>query len=201
MKNSGYTRLLTPLVGVGLIVAAIVALIGHQKRHPHDENPAILRRGGALVGTLVAWTSVGSGSLITALLMSQRRLSPERVVGTDITHAVVASTLLASIHIIQGSVVWTTAVLLIVGGIPGVIIGSRLTVKLPKPMLWRPRFTSSHQRYIAHPREITMAHVIHHELNALPYERAQWAESASTLELLDWIWGTFGKKCRIRNSV
>ena len=130
-----HTAFLTPLVGVGLIVAAIVALIGHQKRHPHDENPAILRRGGALVGTLVAWTSVGSGSLITALLMSQRRLSPKRVVGTDIAHAVVASTLLAGIHIIQGSVVWTTAVLLILGGIPGVIIGSRLTVKLPKPML------------------------------------------------------------------
>ena len=67
--------------------------------------------------------------------MSQRRLSPERVVGTDLTHAVVASTLLAGIHIIQGSVVWTTAALLILGGIPGVVIGSRLTVKLPKPML------------------------------------------------------------------
>ena len=38
-----------------------------------------------------------------------------------------------------------------------------------------------------------MAHVIHHELNALPYERTQWAESATTLELLDWIWETFGK--------
>ncbi len=130
-----HTAFLTPLVGVGLIVAAIVALIGHQKRHPENNNPAILRRGGALVGTLVAWTSVGSGSLITALLMTQRRLTPVHVVGTDIAHAVIASTLLAGIHIFQGSVVWATTSVLIAGGIPGVIIGSRLTIKLPKPML------------------------------------------------------------------
>ena len=108
--------------------------------------------------------------------MSQRRLSPERVVGTDLTHAVVASTLLAGIHIIQGSVVWTTAVLLILGGIPGVIIGSRLTVKLPKPMLCSALASllviSGTSLILG---EINMAHVIHHELNALPYERAQWA--------------------------
>ena len=130
-----HTHFLTALVGVGLIIVAIVALIGHQKRHPEDDNPALLRRGGALVGTLVAWTSVGSGSLITALLMSRGRLSPQRVVGTDIAHAVVASTLLAVIHISQGNVIWTTATTLIVGGIPGVILGSRLTIRLPKPML------------------------------------------------------------------
>lgn len=130
-----HTSLLTTLVGIGLIVVAIVALIGHQRRHPNDDNPAILRRGGALVGTLVAWTSVGSGSLITALLMSRGRLSPERVVGTDLAHAVVASTLLALIHISQGGVLWSTAGGLILGGIPGVILGSRLTIRLPKPML------------------------------------------------------------------
>jgi len=130
-----HTHLVTALVGIGLIIAAIVALIGHQKRHPEDDDPALLRRGGALVGTLVAWTSVGSGSLITALLMSRGRLSPERVVGTDLAHAVVASTLLAIIHVFQANVVWNTALILILGGVPGVLLGSRLTIRLPKPML------------------------------------------------------------------
>jgi len=38
-----------------------------------------------------------------------------------------------------------------------------------------------------------MALVIHHEHTALPYERAKWAESANTLELLTWVFKAFGK--------
>ena len=37
-----------------------------------------------------------------------------------------------------------------------------------------------------------MAQLTNHELNALPYERTQWAESATTLELLNWLWSTYG---------
>ena len=67
---------------------------------------------------------LGLRSAVAASLPSDVPTPPQsrQVVGTDLSHAVVASTLLASIHIIQGSVVWTTAALLILAGIPALLL-------------------------------------------------------------------------------
>ena len=87
---------------------------------------------GALGGGLVGLTSVGSGSLILALLVFFVPLAPARLIGTDISHAVLLVATAALAHFALGNVDFGIAGLLLLGSIPGVLIGSRLTVRVPR---------------------------------------------------------------------
>jgi uncharacterized protein len=88
---------------------------------------------GAFGGFLVGLTSIGSGSLIIALLVITVSLSPEKLVGTDVAHAflLVGAAALAHLFVLKDVDVLLAGKLLI-GSIPGVLIGSRLTVWMPR---------------------------------------------------------------------
>lgn len=88
---------------------------------------------GALGGFLVGLTSIGSGSLIVALLVMTVALSPKVLVGTDVAHAflLVGAAALAHLLVLQDVDVALAAKLL-VGSVPGVLIGSRLVVRVPR---------------------------------------------------------------------
>lgn len=86
---------------------------------------------GAAVGFLVGFTSVGSGSLIAPFLMAVYRLSPTKVVGTDIFHAAMLVTAAAGIHAGIGTVEWDVVLLLLIGSVPGVLLGSYLVPRMP----------------------------------------------------------------------
>jgi len=92
-------------------------------------QPALTVLAGAVLGTLVTLTSVGAGALgATMLLMLYPlRLTAKKLVGTDIMHAV-PLTLVGGIgYMIAGSVNLALLGSLLVGSIPGIVIGSRLT--------------------------------------------------------------------------
>jgi len=62
-------------------------------------------------------------------------LAPAVVVGTDIAHATVLSLVTGIAHITQGNVDFGLTVALLVGGVPGVIVGSWVAPRLPgKPL-------------------------------------------------------------------
>ena len=83
---------------------------------------------GATVGLIVGMTSVGSGSLIvTCLLLMYPLLRPSFVVGTDLTQAVPMLIAGAIAHAGFGSVSIAVVVSLLIGQIPGVWIGARLS--------------------------------------------------------------------------
>ena len=88
---------------------------------------------GAFGGFLVGLTSIGSGSLIIALLVITVSLTPEKLVGTDVAHAflLVGAAALAHLFVLNDVDV-VLAGKLLVGSIPGVLIGSRLTVWVPR---------------------------------------------------------------------
>ena len=96
---------------------------------------------GAVLGVLVSLTSVGAGALgMTALLILYPTLPINRLVGSDIAHAV-PLTLLAGIgHWLLGSVDVALLVSLLIGSIPGIIVGSLIATPRvrPRPGL-RPR--------------------------------------------------------------
>jgi len=78
---------------------------------------------------VVTLTSVGAGALGATMLVTlyPLRMTPRKVVGTDIVHAV-PLTLLAGIgHFWMGNVDLALLATLLVGSIPGIIIGARLT--------------------------------------------------------------------------
>ncbi len=94
---------------------------------------------GALGGALVGITSVGSGSVImVALLMLYPTLSAVRLVGTDLVQAVplVLAAAIANI-IATGGLDWGLTIPLIIGSVPGTILGARLAPRVPQSFIRR----------------------------------------------------------------
>ena len=90
---------------------------------------------GAVGGYLVGLTSIGSGSVMAVLLLLFYPIAPAVIVGTDITHATVLSFVVGIAHMTQGNVDFGLAGTLLLGSIPGVLIGSRLAPYIPgKPL-------------------------------------------------------------------
>lgn len=90
---------------------------------------------GALGGYLVGLTSVGAGSIMAIILLLLYPLSPAVIVGTDIVHATVLALVTGIAHIASGNVAFGLAGTLLIGSIPGVLIGSRVARYVPsKPL-------------------------------------------------------------------
>lgn len=83
---------------------------------------------GLIVGTLVGLTSVGSGSLVAAaILIMFPAILPSRLVGTDLAQAVPMLIVGAIAHWGLGEIDWSVAVSLLIGQIPGVWLGARVS--------------------------------------------------------------------------
>jgi len=90
---------------------------------------------GAMGGYLVGLTSIGSGSIMAIILLLLYPIAPAIVVGTDIAHASVLSLVVGLAHMTQGNVDFALAGTLLLGSIPGVLVGARLAPFIPgKPL-------------------------------------------------------------------
>jgi uncharacterized membrane protein YfcA len=92
---------------------------------------------GAILGALVTVTSVGAGALGATLLvfLYPVRLDTKQIVGTDIVHAI-PLTLVAGIgHLLIGSVDVKLLLNLLLGSIPGIIIGSLLVQRVSEKLV------------------------------------------------------------------
>ena len=95
---------------------------------------------GAVIGVAVTVSSVGAGAIgMTALLMLYPRLPVVRIVGSDIAHAVPLALIAGAGHWLIGDVDMVLLANLLLGSIPGVIVGSLLSTrasdKLLQPLL------------------------------------------------------------------
>ncbi len=91
---------------------------------------------GLIVGFLVSITSVGSGTLIVASLVFIYPATPlKRLVGSDIFHALFLVGVSAIGHAGLGTINYKLLGGLLIGSVPGVWIGSRLTARFPEKVL------------------------------------------------------------------
>ena len=90
---------------------------------------------GVSCGFIIGLTSAGSGTLIAIILIAVFRLMPQRVVGTDIFHAAVLLWAAGAAHWIGGNVDFGLAGNILIGSIPGVLVGGRLALKTGKNVL------------------------------------------------------------------
>lgn len=92
---------------------------------------------GALLGVLVTLTSVGAGALCAVFLayLYPLRLTPPRLIATDIVHAIPLSIFAGMGHLLIGNVDFGLLGNLLLGSIPAVIIGAMLSVRLPHALL------------------------------------------------------------------
>lgn len=90
---------------------------------------------GVVTGFVIGITSAGGGTLVSIVLIAGFRLTPKRVVGTSIVQAAVVLWAAGITHWISGNVDIGLVANILVGSIPGVLIGSNLSVKAPEAFL------------------------------------------------------------------
>ncbi|MEO0031746.1 MAG: hypothetical protein RIS94_1504 [Pseudomonadota bacterium] len=91
---------------------------------------------GTILGVAVSITSVGAGAIgVTVLLMLYPALRVSRIVGTDIAHAVPLTFVAGFGHWMIGDVNPTLLVNLLIGSLPGAVIGSLLSSRSPDHIL------------------------------------------------------------------
>ncbi|MCL6600759.1 MAG: sulfite exporter TauE/SafE family protein [Alicyclobacillus macrosporangiidus] len=90
---------------------------------------------GLAAGFLVGLTSVGSGALLVSVLAMISSLSAARLVGTDIAAGVLVTGVAGLAHLAFGNVDLRMVVSLLVGSVPGILMGSRFIVRVPEPVV------------------------------------------------------------------
>lgn len=100
-------------------------------------QPLLTVGAGVILGILVPLTSVGAGALGTVMLLYlyPMRLSPARLAGTDILHAIPLAVISGTGHLLMGNVQPTLLVNLLLGSIPGILLGSLISTKAPALLL------------------------------------------------------------------
>ncbi len=86
---------------------------------------------GLSTGFVIGITSAGSGTMIAVALLAIFRMSPRHVVGTDVFHAAILLWAAGLAHWAGGNVEWALVGMLLIGSVPGVMIGARFSVKVP----------------------------------------------------------------------
>jgi uncharacterized membrane protein YfcA len=123
------------LGGIGLVAKTLIKL-GMQP----DDAPFILSRRdrwtafaiGAVFGFIVGLTSVGSGTFFGLVMVLVYPLTIPKIVGTDVFHAAALLWVAGFGHLIAGNVDLHAMSWLLLGSIPGVLLSSKLTLKLPE---------------------------------------------------------------------
>jgi uncharacterized protein len=90
---------------------------------------------GAVGGFIVGLTSVGSGTFFGLTMLFVFPLRAHKVVGTDILHAAALLYVAGFGHIVAGNVDMRTVGWLLIGSVPGVLIGSHYSVRIPEEIL------------------------------------------------------------------
>src|SRR5438270_13663024 len=143
LYGDGVNNFIKTAVGILLIIIPMLLLF---QRHIEDRianRPPTLKGFagmaviGLVAGFLVGMTSVGSGSIIMMLLLLFYSYQPKVMVGTDIVHAVLLTGVTSFLHFRLGNVDPSLVLCLLVGSIPGGILGSNLSTGLPA--LWLSR--------------------------------------------------------------
>ncbi len=139
------SHVITFVLGVALVLTAVATLfrawtvgaITARFGEPSEAQAARLTvLAGVVLGVLVSISSVGAGAIgVTALIVLYPKVPLVRIVGSDIAHAVPLTLLAGLGHWTMGDVDWALCGSLLVGSIPGIIIGSLLAPRLPEPGL------------------------------------------------------------------
>ncbi len=122
------------LVAAIMIVRSFPQVDAYLKRRgegPVERKPIVAVAVGVLGGFLVGLTSVGGGTLFGAALLLIFGLGTREMVGTDIFHAAILSGAAAAGHIWAGDVDYPLVASLLVGAIPGILIGGHISQRVP----------------------------------------------------------------------
>lgn len=142
-----YQHLLLTALGVMLILTALVILIkprlnksfnmtSRERKSLKKYQGALTVFAGFILGVCVTLSSVGAGAFGAAVLMMlYPRLNSVTIIGTDIAHAVPLTFIAGLGHMQLGNVDFVLLLSLLVGSIPAIHFGSKLSKRLPNSVL------------------------------------------------------------------
>jgi uncharacterized membrane protein YfcA len=163
-------------LGVALLLAATSMVLRHEvnrrrgnhiavdgAQHALTVRPLATVGIGLLGGLVVGITSVGSGSvMIVLLLLAYPSLSAGQLVGTDLVQAIPLVAAAALGHLLFGDVAFGLAGALLIGAIPGVVIGARISSRAPDHVI-RPILVvvlvASGAKMLGAPNELMLAYL------------------------------------------
>lgn len=145
-RGSGTTQhLITTTLGFALLLTAVVLIArrwlivryGKLMERASDTRIGWLTTLlGAILGVLVTVTSVGAGALgVTVLIILYPKAPAVRIVGSDIAHAVPLTLIAGAGHWWMGSVDFAMLASLLIGSVPGIMIGSHFASRVPDSVL------------------------------------------------------------------
>ena len=121
------------ITAMGLLVAPKLVTYARGRRIGHPERfkaaqPALTVMSGGILGLCVALTSVGAGALgsVMLLYLYPLRMTPHRLVATDIVHAIPLAVVAGLGYLFAGMVDWWMLLSMLLGSTPAVIVGSVL---------------------------------------------------------------------------
>jgi uncharacterized membrane protein YfcA len=131
------------LVGGALIAGGVGWLVKTFITGRGDDAPFLLARRdkviavaiGATCGFVVGLTSVGSGTFFGLAMLLVYPLTAQKIVGTDMFHAAALLWVAGISHLLHGDVDTHAMAWLLVGSIPGVLLGSQLVIRVPERAL------------------------------------------------------------------
>ena len=120
------------VAGGALILRLTAGARSHPRRAPRWQVTVLV---GLATGLLVSMTSIGSGSILLCVLALYYPLSATTIIGTDLVHALVVSSVATVGHSMAGRVDVALAASVLVGAVPGVMIGARIATAVPERTL------------------------------------------------------------------
>ena len=141
--GTGSMDTLQRVVGGALIAGGLGWLIKTFISGRADDAPFLLARRdkviamiiGASCGFVVGLTSVGSGTFFGLAMLLVYPLTAQKIVGTDMFHAAALLWVAGTSHLLHGDVDKHAMAWLLVGSIPGVLLGSQMSIKVPERAL------------------------------------------------------------------
>jgi hypothetical protein len=124
------------LGGIGFAIKAFLrGYVGEEHLHLTTRQKLIAIAIGASCGFVVGLTSVGSGTFFGLAMLLLYPLAARRIVGTDMLHAALLLWVAGAGHLIHGNVDLHAMAWLLVGSIPGVLLGSHYSIRVPERAL------------------------------------------------------------------
>jgi uncharacterized protein len=131
--HAGQTAL-RHVIGITLCVCALAIAVSSSLRARHErfDNATSLGIVGGVVSAITTVTGVGVGSLsVPALYFIKGRAGMSAIVGTSLVYATIVTAIGAIAHIFFRDVNYGLAVLLLLGSLPGVTVGSAFATRAP----------------------------------------------------------------------
>lgn len=141
LGDIGGEAIYKPAVALALAFTAIVLLGGQRLRDSllvFKAVPAniLLPVIGALLGGLVALSSIGAGAIgVTAILLVAPNIAPRKLVATDLAQAFPLALFAAIGHAAMGHVDYELLLYLVLGAAPGALVGYKLSGRIPRNAL------------------------------------------------------------------